>query len=147
MHGLATSPWLDRPDGLRKVLDWSFGGYSMDIGSVRPVFNEEGVDDCFYGMGECTATSFAWATATQSMEAFPNAPLAANDLAALTTGEALIVARFPNSVTVAQLAEEISRMTPTFEAIPATFARNVARTPFTARDLLRRWSVEDAFLP
>lgn len=107
MHGLATSLWLDRPDGLRKVLDWSSGGYSMDIGSVRPVFNGEGVDDCFYGMGECTATSFAWATATQSMEAFPNAPLAANDLAALTTGEALIVALFPNNVTAARLAEKI----------------------------------------
>ena len=69
---------------------WSSGGYSMDIGSVRPVFNGEGVDDCFYGMGECTATSFAWSTATQGMEAFPDAPLAANDLAALTTGGALI---------------------------------------------------------
>ena len=57
--------------------------------------------------GECTATSFAWSTATQSMEAFPNAPLAANDLAALTTGEALIVARFPNNVTAARLAEKI----------------------------------------
>ena len=79
----------------------------MDIGSVRPVFNGVGVDDCFYGKGECTATSFAWSTATQSMEAFPNAPLAANDLAALTTGEALIVARFPNNLTAAQLAEKI----------------------------------------
>lgn len=62
----------------------------MDNGSVRPVFNGEGVDDCFYGMVECTATSFAWSTATRSMEAFPNAPLAANDLAALKTRGALI---------------------------------------------------------
>ena len=107
MHGLATSLWLDRPDGLLKVLDWPAGGYSLDIGSVRPVFNGEGVDDCFYGMGECAATSFAWSTATQSMQAFPNASLAASDLAALTVGEALIAERFPKNVTAAQLARAV----------------------------------------
>lgn len=107
-HVLPTSVWLDRPEGLRKVLDWKEGGYSIDIGSERAIFNGEGADECFYGMGSCTATSFAWSAATQRMEPYPNTPPPPADLAALAKGEALIADRFARDVSAEQLAEAIA---------------------------------------